>query len=313
MFPLTDAVAAFRTHCLARGLASKTIGWYTAHLQVFADFTRRGNCDWTGRDTIEAFFAELRERGQRYPSHPHRNPTAGPLSQATIRAYHRTLRCFFRYLVEVGRLDRNPLEKFRLVRQEKQIPRGITLSDFVRLYAAATTERDRALLLLLLDTGARVSEVCAMRTQDTYPERGLAIVRGKNRQERFIFFSQPTAQALTRWLQVRPNAGEHLFLKMDGHQQISDLPMTPATVAETLKRLAERAKVEGRCNPHSFRHARAREHRFGGGEIDTLMVLLGHQDISTTMVYGMLPSPALREVVLRTSPVLQMVKDGIEV
>ncbi len=60
-------------------------------------------------------------------------------------------------------------------------------------------------------------------------------------------------------------------------------PLTRNGLYQVLRRMARRAGVKGRFNPHSLRHTFAREYIRAGGDLATLSKLLGHRDVSTTV------------------------------
>lgn len=288
---LQALITTFLLACQASGLAAKTIRWYSANLQCFAAFTTG---QWWTVPVLRSFLAALASR-PRYPGLPARS--AGALSTATLYGYHRTLRRFFGWLCAEGHLSDNPMLRIKLPRLPRQVPRGVAADDLRRLLEAATEARDRALLLLLADTAARASEICNLRLADLDLAKGLAIVHGKGGQDRFVFLSPPTVQALGDWLAVR--SGDWLFPGQRG-------PLTASGLAQVLKRLKKRAGVTGRCNAHSFRHGFARDYLLDGGDLASLCDLLGHSDIAVTKMYSAFTLQELQRCHQRHSPVAKL-------
>jgi hypothetical protein len=74
-----------------------------------------------------------------------------------------------------------------------------------------------------------------------------------------------------------------------------------------LKRRAKRAGVQGRVNPHAFRHAFAREHIKNGGDLATLSQLMGHASVEITKAnYAIFTMQELQEKHRRHSPVMRL-------
>lgn len=300
---LQALITTFLLACQASGLAAKTIHWYSANLQCFAAFTT-GQCpdissecnvsgQWWTAPVLRNFLATLATR-PRYPGHPTRS--TGLLSTATLSGYHRTLRRFFSWLCAEGHLSSNPTLAIKPPRLPRRVPRGIAADDLRRLLAAASL-RDRALLLLLADTAARASEICNLHLADVDLVKGLAIVHGKGGQDRFVFLSPPTVQALGAWRAVL--SGDWLFPGQRG-------PLKPSGLAQVLKRLKKRSGVTGRCNAHSFRHGFARDYLLDGGDLASLCDLLGHSDIAVTKMYSAFTLAELQRCHQRHSPVARL-------
>jgi site-specific recombinase XerD len=156
-----------------------------------------------------------------------------------------------------------------------------------RLEAAA---RDKAIIHLLHDSGMRVAELCGLRDQDMrYAERQ-AVVTGKGKKQRYVFWTEATHAALESYLPLRPgDAGGPLFRAVGrggrGGKSFGQ-GINPDMVRAMLVRRAARAGVElPAAAVHALRHTFA--HRFldQGGDGLYLQQILGHESIVTTMRY----------------------------
>ena len=107
--------------------------------------------------------------------------------------------------------------------------------------------------------------------------RGADRVREKGDKTRKVCFGEVTKIALQAWLVVRPRDkwGDVVFVGKRG-------PLTPSGVYRVLERLASTGGVEGRFNPHSFRHALARRLLRHGADMGIVSQILGHSDMETT-------------------------------
>ncbi|MDQ3689402.1 MAG: tyrosine-type recombinase/integrase, partial [Chloroflexota bacterium] len=143
-------------------------------------------------------------------------------------------------------------------------------ADLRRLLAAAA-ERDRAVVLLLLDTGLRVSEVVGIRLGDLRPDGSIKVL-GKGAAERIVPVGGAARRAIGTYLAQRGfgAAGERLFLNQ------GDQALTTSGVSQLLRRLRRRTGVSVRCNPHTFRHTFAHNYLVNGGDALSLQRILGH-------------------------------------
>lgn len=169
-----------------------------------------------------------------------------------------------------------------------------------------TALRDRALLLALLDTGARASELCADPRRNApgarlcdYNERtGALRVRGKGDKERVLILSPRTQKALWRYLLTRPDrqSQDNLFTTSD------NLPLTSTALLRLCHHLGARAGVAN-CHPHRFRHTFAIEFLRNGGQVLELQQLLGHTTLQMVQHYATLAQADLDAAMKRASPV----------
>ncbi|MDI3488291.1 MAG: integrase/recombinase XerD [Methanosarcinales archaeon] len=137
----------------------------------------------------------------------------------------------------------------------------LTEEDVVKLIEAARNPRDRALIAVLWETGARISEVGNMQVGDVHPDDYGAILmlgRGENAKTGFrrVRVVQ-SASYLVRWIASHPDPKPEaplwvsLGLKNYGKQ------MAYWTIGAALKKIARRAGLNFRIHPHLFRHSRA--------------------------------------------------------
>jgi site-specific recombinase XerD len=141
--------------------------------------------------------------------------------------------------------------------------------------------RDRAIVLTLLDSGMRVSELCALTVGDYDPARGrLRIRHGKGDKERFTVVGSRARRALWRYLAERgqPPAGAPLFAVRSGRAMNRD------NIRHMLNRLGEQAEVAD-VHPHRFRHTFAVTFLRNGGNPLLLQELLGHERLATVQIY----------------------------
>lgn len=144
-----------------------------------------------------------------------------------------------------------------------------------------TAKRDEAIILTLLDTGVRASELCALVIRDYDQKRGrLHIRHGKGDKERYAIMGNRTQKAIWRYLTTRldAKANEPLFVSSNGTHLKRD------NLYHMLTRLAEKAGVS-KANPHRFRHTFAINFLRNGGNVFVLKELLGHSSLDVSLIY----------------------------
>lgn len=151
-----------------------------------------------------------------------------------------------------------------------------------------TAARDQAIILLLLDTGVRRSELCDICIKDIDLKGRTLHVRGKGRgrdkKERIVQLGKRTAKAIWRYMTMRlddTDPDEPLFVV--GNQD-DTRPLKPRYLSRLVKRIGERAGVSN-VHPHRFRHTFAINYLRNDGDVFTLRILLGHSDLEMVERY----------------------------
>ena len=213
----------------------------------------------------------------------------GPVKPNTVHSYYRRLRTFACWLARNDLVAVNPRARIEPPRVPRVLIEPFTDAQIEALLAAAAKGthplRDRALLLFLLDTGARVSELCSLRRADFDFLTRRCVVRGKGGHERALHLGTVSARALWAYVNEARQAPEAaLFLGDRGTRAGEGLRRKG--VQELFWRLEKAAGLSGvRCSPHTCRHSYAiRFLRAGGGQFE-LMAALGHSDVTQTSAY----------------------------
>lgn len=206
----------------------------------------------------------------------------GGLSPATKQGYIRALRRFFTWMTEEGYVEVDLGKRMKLPPLPSQLPKAIKIEDTEALIKVAkvSSERDLAVVYFLADTGCRSGGLCSLTMDHLYMDQRKADVREKGRggygKSRWVYFGADTHYALEQYLAVRPqDRGNAVFLGRQG-------PLSESGVYQILERLAKKAGIDGRFNPHSFRHAAARNWLKSGGNLSVVSQLLGHSSVLVT-------------------------------
>lgn len=205
-----------------------------------------------------------------------------------------TLKSFARYVASVAP---EHLERCRLIREmpharvEQPEPQYLTEQEVLQLIAApdATTaagRRDRAMLLLMHNTGARVQEVVDLDIGDIHDE-GISFVSilGKGRKQRTCLLWPRTITAIQQMKadRRRLSSSQPLFLNVRGRR------LSRSGVAHLLRRAEQKSALSPqhakRLTPHVMRHTTAMHLLQSGVDITTIAAWLGHAQLATTHAY----------------------------
>ena len=300
---LTEAIEQLAIATRADGRSVRTVDSYRQKLASLVVFLGDVPIEQVTVNDLRAWIASLMDRATLYPGTD--KERAGGLSLFTIAGHIRSMKRLFNWLESEGTIEVNPARRIRTPQPKRKEPKGILWSDFLALLK--TTEggtvidvRDRAVIMFLFDTACRVAGLTGLTVDDIDIDHRRALVLEKGDKSRAVFFTDWTAQALTRWLEVRPSGrGPWLFTSFKGQSD----KFTARGVSHMLTRRAKRAGVTGPCNPHAFRHGFARHYLTSGGNLGTLSDIMGHSDVSVTKsFYGIFSRDELQREHDKYSP-----------
>ena len=162
-----------------------------------------------------------------------------------------------------------------------------------------TALRNRTIILLLLDTGVRASELCGLAIKDADLTNKRILVLGKGNKERALPISPRTAKTLWRYLTTERKdepVNAPLFLGSEGD------PLNRNALLKLLIRLGAKAGVRD-CHPHRFRHTFAVNFLRNGGNVFELQMALGHTTLQMVQTYLVLAQADLDAAHRKASPV----------
>ncbi len=247
----------------AEGLSPRSIEWYSMVLgRVARDLGPDREIDGISPSELRAWLVTLRET----------------LSPGSVLGYYRASKAFGNWLAREGVAVAAGFLALRRPKTPTRVIEPIPDDDLRRLLAAASA-RDRALILLLLDTGLRVSEAAGIRLGDLRADGSIKVM-GKGSRERIVPVGPTARSALVRYLSERGTDGadDGLFLGREG-------ALTTRGIHQLLARLKRRTGVRSRCNPHSLRHTFARAYLVNGGDLFSLQRILGHSTLDMVRRY----------------------------
>ena len=278
-----------------RGLAPLTLEAYSQDLESLRQFLiERGRNHWRTvavRD-LQAFLTHLESQG------------IGPRSRARKLS---AIRQLFRFLLQEGHLEANPLDQLDSPRLDRSLPRVLSLDEVDRLLATPAAEtplgqRDDTMLELLYATGIRVSELLGLTLPQLDLRRGVLLVRGKGNKERLVPMVARATDKLklyvahTRPVLIRDRSSRRLFVNRFGRN------LSRQGFWKIIKGYALQAGLPPDLSPHTLRHSFATHLLWHGADLRALQLMLGHADISSTQIYTHLHAARLQEIHQQAHP-----------
>ena len=282
----TEISRGYRTHMrLEKHLSDNTIESYMRDLAQFAHYILR-MYDVPPKkvepEMISNYMSRLYELGREKSSQ------ARALSG---------IKSFFNYLLLEEIIDSSPAELIEAPTSSRPLPDTLSTEEIDRLIGSiedSTTKglRDRAILEVLYSCGLRVSELCDLKLGELFFGEGYIRVIGKGDKQRLVPMSSIARSRIQLYMDVRGKERrkeEILFLNNRGKK------LTRVMIFTIIKQAAQRAGIEKKISPHTFRHSFATHLLEGGANIRQVQELLGHENILTTEIYTHLDDSHLRQ------------------
>jgi integrase len=199
--------------------------------------------------------------------------TMEDIEPATVRLRLAAVKQFTKWLASEGYLDADPILMVRPPKLDQKPVAGLSENEITRMLKTCTgkdwrSRRDKALILLMAETGLRAGEVVALDVTDVdLPGCTLVVRRGKGAKGRRVRFSPAAAAAIDRYLRAVPASGGPLWLGRRGRLAYTGL-------LHALNQRATQAGVTG-FHPHRLRHTAAVRWLARGGSEGGLMAQAG--------------------------------------
>ena len=187
--------------------------------------------------------------------------------------------------------------------RNRSLPKTLGRRELERLRIAVSESEDPLAMpvsTLMLDTGLRVSELCALDIDDIDKEDLSALViGGKGEKDRTVLFTKNSVDVLESWEPIRESRIREsqdvglraMFVSSRGRR------INPRSIQKMMDRLADASDIpKSRLSPHTLRHTFATGLLERGADLVTIQRLLGHSSIATTRVYLAIGDQTLREI-----------------
>jgi len=287
-YSLQTAIGLYTDVCRAKRLAPRSIRFYRDILNRFAEFAR------VPLEQVDAFTI------RRYLLH-RQDQVASP---HTLHGDYRALRAFFRWAEREELIERNPMRKVDPPKTEVECKPILEQEQVQALLDACKGEhwrmkRDRALIMVLLDTGLRVGEVHQMTVENGLSEN--FIIRGKSKRDRLVCLSPQSRLSVRKYLNAcpfQPSPDQPLWWGKYG-------ALTTDGIKQVVKHVGLRAGIPS-LGCHTFRRTFAVWSLRNGMSLEHLRELLGHRDFTMLKYYVQLSEQDLKQAHKQYSPVHQL-------
>ena len=283
-------------YCLQKFIIAKTVDGCTKRtLKLYAEEIKK-ILDKIGKtvDEIETddvrYYLALRERRD-------------GISKTTLDNELRYLKTFFNFLLQEEIIQRNPVMKIAKIRGEKIKKKAFTELEVEKIRSGCRTNRERAIVEILLSTGCRVSELVNIKLIEIMNDS--ILVHGKGKKDRICYLNAKAKFALEEYLKERIDENPYLFAgglfkiyKKASNKSPKELPnwyqdincvdkdkaLDPGSIEVILRKIGRRVGVDN-VHPHRFRRTCATFALRRGMSLEQVSKMLGHEQLSTTQVY----------------------------
>ncbi len=295
----------------AEGKSPSSITIVLSSLKYLGDFLEMigasSDVSIIGAWELRNFILYLRQKPC-FSNHPYARSQPRGLSAHTINTYMRSLRAFWSWLVTEEIIADNPFKKVKVPKAPRKVMATFSGHDIKQLLDVIDTRsaagyRNYVIILTLLDTGLRVSELGNLAMENVKIEEGTIKVMGKGGRERVVPIGNRVKKHLWRYISryrrqpVSP-VPDYLFLTCQGGR------MTKNRIEVIVSGYGRKAGIKGvRCSPHTLRHTAAVSFLRNSGDVFSLQRMLGHRSLEMTRRYCELSDADLKRAHLRASPV----------
>lgn len=274
----------------------------------FKEFLRTGEYlkrlyelnDKTSRNTLQG--NQSRESSSN--ASKKRSMYSGRLGSRSVNRMLSALRSYFRFLIEADHKIPIPPDSIKLIKTEKKISNVAELQELVSLIEAPESleakrnvkYRNRAMLELLFATGMRISELINLNREDLKLNEAKQVIlddrifiTGKGKKQRFVYLTERSKFYVERYLQIRDDDFQALFIPYRGLRKSSDNPygvrVSVNYLQSKIKEYRVRLGINIPTSAHSFRHGFATYLAENGANPAAIQHLLGHESLQTTSRY----------------------------
>jgi len=269
-----------------KGCSENTVAAYhndLSQLAAYIEAERSKGTIRTNDDLLRSYLLNLRRKNY---------------STATTARKLASAKSFFKFMVDSGKLQENPIRNLVFPQVSKHPPRLLSPSEYDRLLAQAAklstpeARRDVVMLELLYATGLRASELVSLNVKDIDLERS-CVHCGHSDSRRQIPLDHHISQLLRNFLKndrldlLYDEKEEALFLNRRGGR------LTRQGFWQIVKNYVSKAGLGAQVTPHTLRHSYAARKIRSGADLRSIQQALGHAYISSTRIYKQ-PSSLLR-------------------
>jgi site-specific recombinase XerD len=278
--PLHRLIEGFLLSCRVENKSPKTLSFYKNNLEKFEWYLNKFGIKTIDASTIRSFLGYVKDTENRWDS---TNARANRMvSPTTVKSYYISLSALFTWAMEEQLITSNPAATVKKPKLPNKSVKGCepeTIKILINEFNGKSFNdlRNKAMLLMFLDTGLRLSELAGLTLSDINIEKGIIKIIGKGNKERYARIGVKTQKALWNYLAHRPVEKEYVWLGK-GHCK-----MTVDGIALVIRNLGKRLGI--RLYPHKLRHSFAISFLRNGANPFELQIALGHTTLEMTRKY----------------------------
>jgi len=310
--PLERLARHFEAYNRSEGKSPATVEWYRRVLTYFGNYLNEHNMPSTLGDlnilVVREFVLYLQTK-KKWSGHPFVPTPKGNLAAISVQTYVRSLRAFFSWLHREGYTEDNILADLKPPKAPVKFVEVLT-DEEVRMILAcldpdtSTGCRDTAIVITLLDTGLRLSELTSLKLADAHIDQGYLKVMGKGSKERIVPIGGLAQKVLLRYIyhfrsEPLSTGVDTVFLTLEGRS------ISNNAIKMIFKRIAQKSGVK-RFHAHLCRHTFATNYLINGGDVFSLQQILGHTSLEMVRRYVTLASAQVMVQHRKFSPMDRM-------
>lgn len=286
---INNAIAGFLLDRETANRSASTARFYRSKLGLMSVFFKEQELVEIESVTtyhLRAFIVHL-QKAPASETNPYKPTSGHPINALTLQGYVRAFKAFFRWCFQEEIIGKDPSERVMMPKSPQYIIPTFKPEHLAAMFDACDLKtpqgfRDYTILLVLLDSGIRLGELCGLRLEDIHDT--YLVVFGKGSKQREVGIGPTTSTALWKYIhkfrQPLNEDEEYIFIGRTGE------PLKDGGVYEIFRALKSKAGIEGiRCSPHTLRHTMARMWLENGGEVFKLSRVLGHTTVAITQIY----------------------------
>jgi integrase/recombinase XerD len=259
-----------------KNLSKNTLDAYRRDIERFEEFIKDRNEDVEKIDvvTMMAYAQEMVKKGK---------------ANSSITRNVVSIRNFYKYLINIGMIDRNPVETYQVPKVKRNLPTVLMVNEVDKLLNMPDIDtykgiRDKSMLEIMYATGIKVTELTNLIVYEVNLKLSYIKCKGVKGKERIIPFGSYALKWMEEYLKIRPmintNNLDYLYLNLHGER------MTRQGFWKIVKKYAAEADIKKSINSYTLRHSFAVHLLENGADIKTIQELLGHTNLTTTQIYS---------------------------
>ncbi|HQD44288.1 MAG: site-specific tyrosine recombinase XerD [Flavobacteriales bacterium] len=229
-------------------------------------------------------------------------------SERTQARWISSIKAFFKYLLDDEVRSDNPATLLEGPKLGLYLPDTLSFDDVDKIINAIDVsndlgKRNKCMIEVLYGCGLRVSELIELKISNINFKELYLKVEGKGDKTRYVPLAKFTAKLIKEYIsevrskyKINKKCEDILFLNSRGSA------MSRVIVFIIIKELTEKAGINKKISPHTFRHSFATHLLQNGADLRYIQEMLGHSSITTTEIYTHLKNEELRDVILNYHP-----------